>query len=98
MVDVHKDQKRNFTQLLVMSIVFIILGVLLVIPGIAFLVRHLNGGDNTDFGLSFGLLVFGGSAFVTGILYLLLTIGCFVFCRFCCYNMLSSPIDGTYDS
>ena len=81
-----------------MSIVFIMLGVLLVIPGIVFLIRHMNGGDNTDFGLSFGLLVFGGISIVTGILYLLLTIGCFILCRFCCYNVLSSPIDGTYNS
>ena len=96
MVKIHKDQKRNFTQILVESTVLIILGVLLVTPGIVFLVRYLNGGDNTDFGLSFGLLVFGGSAVVTGILYLLLTIGSFIFCRFCCYDVLSSPIDGTY--
>ena len=96
MVEIHKDQRRNYTQLLVVSIVLIIVGVLLVIPGFVFLVRLLNGGDDTDFGLSFGLLVFGGTSVVAGILSSILTVGIFVLCRFCCVDMLSRPIDGTY--
>ena len=89
-LQIHKKHKRDFTRLLVMSIVLIVSGVLLVVPGFVFLVRLLNGGDETDFGLSFGLLLSGGSAVLAGIISLLLTVCMYACGRYCTYDALTT--------